>query len=140
MDVNTSVFPQHTKDLWEQDQWLNLEKDQWDNIFELVRNSSVCARHELIQCKLLHKTYYTNHRLIYPNVSDTCNRCSQSPAGLIHMFWSCPKLTDFWFKIFDTLQMAYHFVADPHPLSALFGIPHTNILGRTLYGLLHSPG
>lgn len=130
MDVITSVFPQHTKHLWEQDLGLNFEEDQWDNILELVHNSSLCARHGLIQCKLIHRTYYTNHRLskFYPNVADSCNRCNQSPADLIHMFWSCPKLTDFWSKIFDTLQIAYHFVADPHPLSALFGIPNNNIL------------
>ena len=107
-------FLQHTKHLWEQDLGLNFEEDQWDNILELVHNSFVCARHGLIQCKLIHRTYYTNHRLskLYPNVADTCNRCNQSPTDLMHMFWLCPKLTDFWSKIFDTLQIAYHFVAD----------------------------
>ena len=53
MDVITSVFPQHTKHLWEQDLGINFEDDQWDKILELVHNSSVCARHGLIQCKSL---------------------------------------------------------------------------------------
>uniref|UniRef100_A0A8P4GNT1 Reverse transcriptase zinc-binding domain-containing protein n=1 Tax=Dicentrarchus labrax TaxID=13489 RepID=A0A8P4GNT1_DICLA len=130
MDCITSVFPQQTRESWEQDLGLNIEDDQWGNILELVHNSSICARHGLIQCKFIHRIYYTNHRLskIYPSVADACNRCHQSPADLMHMFWSCPKLTGFWAKIFDTLQMAYDFVADPHPLSALFGIPSNNTL------------
>ena len=87
-------------------------------------------QHGLIQCKLLHRTYYTNHRLskFYPNFADACNRCNQSPADIIRMFWSCPKLADFWSKIFDTLHKAYHCVTKPHPLSALFGIPYSNTL------------
>ena len=89
-----------------------------------------CARHGLIHCKLIHRTYYTNRRLskFYPNVADACNRCNQSHADFIHMFWSCPKLADFWFKIFDTLHTAYHCVTNPNPLSALFGISHGSTL------------
>ena len=127
LDSIISDFPQQTRKLWKQDLG-HIEDDQWDNILELVHNSSICARHGLIQCKLIHRTYYTNHRLskIYPNVVDACNRCNQCPADLIHMFWSCPKLADFWSTIFNTLHMvSYSFVADPHPLSALIWYPFT---------------
>ena len=46
------------------------------------------------------------------------------------MFRSCPKLADCWSKIFDTLHKAYcgHCVANPHLMSAMFGIPHGNTL------------
>lgn len=124
LDSITSVFPQQTKNLWEQDLGLTLEEDQWANILRLVHDSSICARHGLIQCKLIHRTYYTNHRLskFYPNVADSCNRCNQSPADLMHMFWSCPKLRTFWSEIFATLHSAYDTGSEPHPLPALFGI------------------
>lgn len=129
LDSTLSNFPQKTRDLWEQDLG-HIEEDQWDQILELVHNSSICARHGLIQCKLIHRTYYTNHRLskFYPNVIDVCNRCNQSPADFIHMFWSCSKLTDFWLKIFNTLHTAYHCISNPNPLSALFGISHGSTL------------
>lgn len=128
MDSITAIFPQNTKNLWEQDLGLPHGEDQWAKILELVHHSSICARHGLIQCKFIHRIYYTNHRLskFYPNVADIFNRCNQSPADLMHMFWSCPKLIDFWSKIFDTLHKAYNVGADPHPFTALFGIPHTN--------------
>lgn len=127
LDSTTAVFPQQTKNLWEQDLGLTLEEDQWTKILQLVHYSSICARHGLIQCKLIHRIYYTNHRLskFYPNVADTCNRCNQSPADLIHMFWSCPKLKTFWSAIFGTLHKAYDVGADPHPLPAIFGIIQT---------------
>ena len=129
LDSTASNFLPKTRDLWEQDLG-HIEEDQWNHILELVHGSSICARHGLIQCKLLHRTYYTNHRLskFYPNFADACNRCNQSPADIIRMFWSCPKLADFWSKIFDTLHKAYHCVTKPHPLSALFGIPYSNTL------------
>jgi len=41
----------------------------------------------LIQCKLIHRTYYTNHRLskFYPNVADTCNRCATNHRQTLSM-------------------------------------------------------
>lgn len=62
LDSAFSYFPPKNRDLWEQDLG-HIEEDQWDQILELVHNSSICARHGLIQCKLIHRTYYTNHRI-----------------------------------------------------------------------------
>ena len=88
---------------------MELTDQQWTAALNLVHTSSICTRHGLIQCKLMYRIHYTNAKLarIYPTVSDACNRCNQSPANHFHMFWSCPKLTNFWQNIFDTLGGAY---------------------------------
>lgn len=98
--------------------------EQWGHAQAMVHSSSICARHGLIQCKILHRVHYTNAKLskIYPNVKDACNRCNQSPANHTYMFWSCPKLTTFWMNFFDTLSRAYEHTISPNPLSAIFGI------------------
>uniref|UniRef100_A0A667XM65 AIG1-type G domain-containing protein n=1 Tax=Myripristis murdjan TaxID=586833 RepID=A0A667XM65_9TELE len=42
----------------------------------LVHSSSICTRHGLLQCKVIHKVHFTNARLakIFPNQSDACKR------------------------------------------------------------------
>ena len=91
----------------------------------LVHTSSMCARHSLLQCKVLFRVHYTNVRLakIYPGTSDSCNRCKQSPANHTHMFWSSLNLTSFWCQIFDTLATVLEVDLHPEPYTALFGSP-----------------
>ena len=81
----------------------------------LVHTSSIWARHSLTQCKILHRTHYTNAKLlkIYPERSDSCNRCNQLPADHMLMFWS---------EIFNMLGDVLRTMIDPDPLLALFGV------------------
>ena len=126
-DVIFDFTPTHLDALratWDQDLGINMTDDQWEEALELVNSSSICARHRVLQCKILHRVHYTNAKLarIYPDRSDACNRCKQSPADYIHMFWSCPKLTTFWSAIFDSFGEVLGVPVDPDPLTALFGI------------------
>lgn len=75
------------KDLWEQDLGTVITDNQWRSILKLVHSSSICARHGLLQCKVLHRAHLTSAKLakIYSNHSDACNRCRQSPADHLHM-------------------------------------------------------
>lgn len=109
---------------WDQDLGITMSGNQWSHILELVHTSSICARHSLLQCKILLRVHYTNARLakIYPDRNDVCNRCKQSPADYMHMFWTCPQLLEFWSAIFHTLNEVLSNTVDPDPLTALFGI------------------
>ncbi len=49
-------------ELWSQDLGMDLTM-VWDLILGRVHSSSVCARHGVIQCKLLHRVYWTKARL-----------------------------------------------------------------------------
>lgn len=98
------------KDSWELELGATLPDDYWQRVLRLVHSSSICARHSLLQCKVVHRVHYTNMRLsrMYPNVIDSCNRCHQSPADHSHMFWFWPRLATFWSEIFITLSRAYN--------------------------------
>ena len=107
---------------WERDLGVELTDGTWETVLGLVHNSSICARHGLIQCTIVHRIHYTNARLarIFPGTSDACNRCGQSPADLIQMFWTCPCLSDFWTDIFKN----FGDISPPDPLTAQqFGAP-----------------
>ena len=119
-----------TKNAWEKELGTDITDDQWRDILKKIHSSSICARHCLLQWKVVHRAHFTNAKLakVYPSHSDACNRCKQSPADHVHMFWSCPSLTSFWSSIFQTLKQALSFNLDLNPLTALFGLPmHKNL-------------
>lgn len=56
-------------------------------------------------------------------MNPACDRCYQTPANLLHMFWSCPHLQHYWAHIFTTLSSVINLDLQPDPLLALFGVP-----------------
>lgn len=114
---------------WEEDIGEELNQDLWELILLRVHSSSLCAKHGLIQCKLIHRTYWTKVRLskIYPHIDPVCDRCKLAPASLIHMFWSCPSLQSYWSNIFGTLSEVLGVTLDLNVLLALFGVMPTTV-------------
>lgn len=86
--------------------------------------SSICARHSLIWCKFLHRTYYTKAWLakICNTGFAACDRFQLSPANLILMFWLSPQLQSYWTMAFVILSDTVCVKIDSNPLSALFGV------------------
>ncbi|XP_028270679.1 uncharacterized protein LOC114441791 [Parambassis ranga] len=71
--------------LWSQD----LGKDLtplWGTILGRVHSSSICARHGVIQCKLLHRIYWTKSKLsrVYPNTDPLCG---PRPMPCCRLIW-----------------------------------------------------
>lgn len=124
--IITSIDPQSLDDIckaWQSDLRREITDGEWEDALNQVHSSSPCARHGLVQFKVLHRLHFTNSRLakIYPNVSPACNRCSQSPATTAHMFWLCPGLEEFWRGIFESYTNMYGIQIDPDPLVCIFG-------------------
>jgi len=42
--------------------------------------------------------------------------------SLKNMFWSCPKLRQFWFSVFQILNSAFKLRIQPNPIMALFEV------------------
>ena len=97
---------------------------------ERVSSSSSCSRLSLIQFKVFHRMHYSRTKLakIYPDITDNCNRCSQSPGNLSHMFWSCPKLATFWKFFFDVMSEVLDTTILPCPQIAIFGVPEEGMV------------
>ncbi len=87
-----------------------ISEDPWDKAVERIDRTSSCARLNLIQMKVLYRIHYSKTKLakLYPNIDETCDRCNTSKADLTHMFWSCTKLRQFWFSIFEILNSAFN--------------------------------
>ena len=111
------------KNLWEQDLNISISNDLWDSILKLVNSTSLCARHSLLQCKVVHRVHMSKLKLsrIYSEISPNCDKCKGGIASLIHMFWFCPALQNYWKDVFSTLSSILNYDLKPNPLIALFG-------------------
>ena len=114
------------KAVWEEDLGQEISEDLWGNILKRVHTSSVCARHGLIQCKVVHRTHWTKVRLfkVFDNIDPSCEKCHQTPASHVHMCWSCTSLHNYWTSIFSTLSEVTGTLIEPNAITAVFGIPN----------------
>lgn len=64
---------------------------------------------------------------MFPSISPSCDRCSQGPASLAHMFWNCPHITTYWNTTFQTLSKILKKQLKPDPIWALFGVKPVNV-------------
>ncbi|CAI5657319.1 unnamed protein product [Oreochromis niloticus] len=111
------------KSKWEEDLTFHITDELWDSILGQVHNISMCARHTLIQFKIVHRGHWSRDRLahIYPGVDPACIRCGGAPGTLFHMYWSCPSLSTFWKSVFHTMSEVVQHQIEPEPLCAMFG-------------------
>ena len=109
---------------WADELGEDMEDDMWNCALQRVNDSTSCAKLNIIQFKVLHRTHFSKARLakIYPNSDASCNRCHHTPANLTHMFWSCPALVTYWSMIFKTISEALNTDFQPNAAVAIFGI------------------
>lgn len=89
-----------------------------------VHSSSVCLRHTVTQFKVVHRLHWSKARLarIRPDLDPMCDRCNTESATLSHMFWSCPKLFEFWNSVFAFLSRVLEVNIEPSPVVSIFGV------------------
>ena len=125
-EIMNSCYPttQHVRRHWEDELGAPLSNEEWDMALSRVHSSSTCARHALIQFKIIHRLHLSKAKLakIFPNINPLCDRSKQAPATTLHMFWSCSTLDNFWSNIFDTISRAYNINIAPSAKAAVFGI------------------
>lgn len=66
----------------------------WDAVLKGVYTSCICAKHELLQCKILNQAHWDKER--FPNMDSACNCCTMIPSSHLHTFWNCSKLAIYW--------------------------------------------
>ena len=117
--------------IWSEDLNIEIEPEVWQSALKWVHASSICARHGVLQCKVIHRVHWSKSKLarIYPGTDPNCDKCHLGPANLSHMFWTCPVLSRFWKSAFDSLSAITSAKVLQSPLVGLFGVlPATNPL------------
>ena len=83
---------------WERDLDIKFSETQKNKIFSFTHKASMASRYHEGGYKVLTRWYRTPMILnrIFPNTSKICWRCQKEEGTMIHMFWSCQKLKEFW--------------------------------------------
>lgn len=119
----------------------SLDNDDWDDVWDFPFRSLVSMRDRLIQFKIVHRAYFTPHRLhqMNPTCPSECWRCGISPGDFSHIFWHCPKIQRYWSEVLDTVNRVASTTL-PHAMEVcLLGLIETlvpTMAKRTLVGLL----
>lgn len=84
---------------WETDLNRTFTVAQKQNIIRFSLKSSICTKIQENNFQILTRWYLTHLRLhrYYPATLDHCWRCQGSRGTILHIFWSCPKLTHILF-------------------------------------------
>ena len=108
---------------WETELGIPLTEKFWDSCLMNIHRSSVNARHNLIQFKVIHRLHYSKVKVskMYPSLSAFCNKCKNQKGTLTHQFWTCPNLHSFWSSVFDFYSKAFNKQWIPNPLVAILG-------------------
>lgn len=77
-----------------------------DSVFKDSQSFFYNSQHKLLQFNLIHRVYLTPHRphKISSNYSEHCPRCKTETGSLLHMFWTCRCLEQYWRSILDIVK------------------------------------
>lgn len=117
---------------WEKDLDRTFTSAQVQRIIMFTSKSSICTKMQETNYKLLTRWYLTQHALHirYPETSEICWRCLRHRGTILHVFWSCPKLTFFWAKIREIIQK---FTEYRIPNDLAFFLLHVSTMSAKLY-------
>lgn len=115
-------YPLTVKSKWESDVG-NIGEEQWETILSTIpllsTNESLCVS----QLYLIHRVYRTPAFLqkVGLRVDAKCPRCGLDPADLMHMFWNCVPLSQFWGALISYLNQIFHVTLPHSPLLCVLG-------------------
>lgn len=111
------------KKAWEQELKTTIPEQQWKQTLSQIHTCSINSRHRLIQFKVIHRFYYCKALLhkFYPDVSPLCDKCKSTEGTLLHTFWECHVIQQFWSGIFFFFSGVYQRNLTPDREFVLFG-------------------
>ena len=97
------------KKAWEREINDVLPDKLWKTALSRIHSCSINSRHRLIQFKVIHRFHYSKVMLhtFYPSVSPICDKCKSNDGTLLHLFWDCPLIYQFWSRIFFFFSGVY---------------------------------
>ena len=96
----------------------------WENYFNLPFQNTIDTKLRNFQYKFLLRILPTNIFLLKCKKvsSSLCDFCNEHRESIIHLFWECPFIQEFWGKLRDFLVQKGHNI-ELNKSSICFGIP-----------------
>ena len=88
---------------------LNMNDDNWKNIYRLPYHATIESKLRSFQFKVNHNIYYTNEKLHMVKMSDTplCAFCKKENETLAHFFVECESVRPLWDFLCKTLTKSH---------------------------------
>lgn len=117
---------------WERDLQHTFSPRQKQNIILFTFRSSICTKMQETNFKILTRWYNAPIKLqrFFPSTSGLCWRCRGDRGTILHIFWSCPLLEQFWKTIQQTIQ---NFTDLPLPADPGFYLLHATDMTSKRY-------
>lgn len=114
-------------DKWEGDLNCHFTDTQKQHILTFTHKSSICAKIQETNYKILTRWYRTPSVLkkFFPAASDLCWRCKQDKGTLLHIFWSCPLIQVFWGEVRRIIQKFTDRIVPDNPAYFLLHVTDT---------------
>lgn len=92
---------------WSSDLHTDFSDKQWKAACVLAHQGSISTKAQETSYKLLTQWYATPVKLKkwYPHTSDCCWRCKAEMGSLIHIWWECPVLSEFWNRVREAVKL-----------------------------------
>lgn len=113
--IDKEVGEKNCQLLWEYDIQNQIDEKEWNrtNAYILDISANIAIRESFYKVK--YRWYLTSRRIhrIFPDSDSKCWRCKSDIGNMIHIWWSCPLLKQYWqkihYKISHVLKMALWF-------------------------------
>ena len=94
-------FEVKCKSKWEEKLSMNINNEEWQNIFTLTKTLTLDSQLRIFQYKIIHRTLPTNRLLHIYKIRDNpwCDNCENIIETLVHFFHLCPKKLQIWYDI-----------------------------------------
>uniref|UniRef100_A0A8C5Q7B2 Reverse transcriptase domain-containing protein n=1 Tax=Leptobrachium leishanense TaxID=445787 RepID=A0A8C5Q7B2_9ANUR len=121
LDASSPTLPAYATK-WNTELTEPISEDDWGKIFQTAAHASRSLHIQQSHYKFLSRWYLTPTRLhrIFPTATDRCWRCNRSPGTLLHIWWTCPLITNYWDAIFQIINEITDLALIPSPQVALF--------------------
>lgn len=112
-----------TRVLWEKDFGEEIQMTDWEAICEMPSYLTSNSAWEM-QYKIVHRLHVTpvQRHKVNQKLSNLCNKCKILEGTLIHCFWSCSKIQQFWMGVVKELEKICHCSLEIGPKTCLLGM------------------
>lgn len=72
--------------------------ESWDRVWKIHTESDVPNKTKWLQLQILRNILKTNYIVskFQANISAACSFCNNAPENIVHLFWDCAKVKEFW--------------------------------------------
>lgn len=113
--------------VWERDLSIHLSPEDWEQIHPNTHKGSVNVSTKENGYKVQTR-WYKNPTLLqkfYADLPDTCWRCQSERGSLLHLWWACPLIQNFWSAVHCNFTQVTTYTLDHFP--AQFLLHHSTL-------------